>query len=131
MNQERKNLLVFGYGLGIIAAFFGIGGYLRHGAEWAPVVLIICSIIFFATAAFNYRAFIPGYTGWMKVAHCIGMVVTTLILSSVFFFIFTPIGLFFRLVRKDHLDRTLRPNAQSYWIHRTRAYNKDDYHQQF
>ena len=132
MNKEKKDLLVFGYGLGVIAAVFGIGGFLKHGLQLAPVVLLVCSAVFVGVTALDWTALRPGYKGWMKVAHLIGGVVTTVILGAVFFLLFAPIGLFFRLIGKDHLERKLDPLVKTYWHKRPQeSFQKERYQQQF
>ena len=132
MDKQQRDLLVFGYGLGIIAAIFGIGGLIKHGIQWPSVVLLICCIMFISVTALNWQALKPGYTGWMKVAHLIGGVITTVILAVVFFLVFTPVALVIRLFGKDHLERKIDPAAKSYWHHRPAAeVDKDRCLQQF
>ena len=67
----------------------------------------------------------------MKVAHLIGGVVTTVILSVVYIVMFAPIGLFFRLIGKDHLERKIDPAAGTYWHQRIRGSEKNKYYQQY
>lgn len=132
MDKEKKDLLVFGYGLGIIALIFCAGGTLRHGWGLAQMVQAGCAFIFIAVTLLNWQALYPGYRGWMKVAHLIGGVVTTVILSTVFFLIFAPIGLLFRLIGKDHLDRKIDKLTPSYWHLRAKEdFVKERYTQQF
>jgi len=132
MDKQKRDLQVFGYGLAVIAALFGIGGALKHGFALAPAVLMTCSVIFAAVTALDYKALEPGYRGWMKVAYMIGTTVTMVILGAVFFLVFTPVGLFLKLLGKDHLDRKFGPAAKSYWIKRAEAvFRKERYRQQF
>ena len=84
MDKSQKDLLVFGYGLGVIAAFFAIAGTLKHGFGPAQAVLSACAVVFSVVTACRWEALRPGYAGWMKVAHLIGGVVTTVIDSGSF-----------------------------------------------
>lgn len=118
MDKEKKNLLVFGYGLGVVAAVFGIAGFLKHGVQPVQTVFLLCSVIFTSVTALNWKALRPGYSGWMKVAHLIGTVVTTIILATVFFAVFTPVAVALKLLGKDHLGRKPDRTAKSYWRHR-------------
>ncbi len=118
MNKEKKNLLVFGYGLGVVAAVFGIAGFLKHGVQPVQAVFFLCSIIFTSVTTLNWQSLRPGYRGWMKVAHLIGTVVTTVILTTVFFAVFTPVAVALKLLGKDHLGRKSDRTAKSYWHHR-------------
>lgn len=132
MNKEQRDLLVFGYGLGIISAIFGTGSILKHGVNPAGAVLLACCLVFAGVTALNWQALRPGYAGWMKVAHFIGGIVTTVILAAVFFLVFTPVALVIKLAGKDHLDRKIDSAAPSYW-HKRPAFDGDRerYTQQF
>jgi hypothetical protein len=133
MDKEKKNLLVFGYGLGGIAAIFGIAGFLKHGAQPVQAVFLLCCIIFTSVTALNWQALRPGYKGWMKVAHVIGAVVTTIILATVFFAVFTPVAAALKVMGRDHLGRRKADRAaKSYWQNRPAvAREKQRYLQQF
>ncbi|MEI6437671.1 MAG: SxtJ family membrane protein [Candidatus Omnitrophota bacterium] len=132
MDKEKKDLLVFGYGLAVIAVFFAAGGALKHGFGLAQQVLVVCALVFAGVTLLDWQALRPGYKGWMKVAHVIGGVVTTAILTVVFVVLFVPIGLFLRLVGKDHLERGLDRSAASYWHRRPEgAFDRESYRQQF
>ena len=105
---------------------------MKHGFGWPQAVLLGCCVTFTTVTLFNYQALKPGYDGWMKVAHLIGGVVTTVILSAVFFLLFAPVGIFFRLIGKDHLERRIDTAAATYWHHRpVRAFDKERCKQQF
>jgi len=132
MDKEKKNLLVFGYGLGAIAAVFGIAGFLKHGAQPVQGVFLLCCIIFTSVTALNWQALRPGYKGWMKVAHVIGTVVTTVVLATVFFAVFTPVAAALKVMGRDHLGRKADRTAKSYWRRRPAAeWEKQRYLQQF
>ncbi|MBT3254637.1 MAG: sxtJ [Candidatus Marinimicrobia bacterium] len=57
----------------------------------------------------------PLYVLWMSFALILGFIMTRIILGLIFFLIFSPIGLVFRLIKKDHLDEAIDPDAASYW----------------
>ncbi len=132
MNKDKKDLLVFGYGLGVISALFCTSGYIKHGFHLPQLTLLVCGIFVVFVTSINPYALKLAYTLWMKVAHCIGFVITTGILSILFFLIFTPIGLLFRVIGKDHLDKKIDQKATSYWRKRPqKAFRQEDYLQQF
>ena len=56
------------------------------------------------------------FIGMSLVAFPIGFVLSHLILALIYFGIMTPIGLFFRLIRRDALHRKLDRQAASYWV---------------
>ena len=132
MDKSQKDLLVFGYGLGVIAAVFAVGGALKHGFGPAQVVLAVCAVVFVSVTALQWEALKPGYAGWMKVAHAIGGVITTVILSMVFFFLFTPVGIILKLLGKDHLESKIDRHAKTYWHPRPQEQVEKERHlQQF
>ena len=55
------------------------------------------------------------YVGWMILAFPIGWTVSQVMLAVLFYGLFTPIGLVFRLMGRDPLERTRQPNRESYW----------------
>ncbi len=60
------------------------------------------------------------YSGWLKVAHAIGRFNTLVILSFMFYFIFFPVSIVARILRKDPLRIRMKPVNDSYWIPRER-----------
>jgi hypothetical protein len=59
----------------------------------------------------------PIYLGWMKLAMVLGTVMTALIVSLVYLFIITPIGLLKRLFRSNtDYHKDLDPTLKSYWV---------------
>ncbi len=60
----------------------------------------------------------PVYVGWMKFAYLLGEVNTRIILLFVFILTILPIGILFRIFRKDLLDSKLEKSKKSYWLER-------------
>lgn len=132
MDKGKKDLLVFGYGLAAIATVLAVLGAVKHGLGLWQWVKALCAMIFVLVTALNWQALRPGYRMWMKGAHFIGGIITIFILSAVFFLLFAPIGVFFRMIGKDHLDRTIDKGARTYWILRPGgAFSKEQYQKQF
>lgn len=57
----------------------------------------------------------PVYVAMMLVTLPIGMVLGEVALLSIFLLVFLPIGLMFRLLKRDALKRTIDRSAVSYW----------------
>lgn len=53
--------------------------------------------------------------GWIYAAFPIGWTVSHVLLASIYYLVFTPIGLLLRLIKGDPLERQLDPSATSYW----------------
>ncbi len=74
----------------------------------------------------------PLYIGWMYFTRCMAWLITTVVLSLVFYIGFTGVGLVMRLLRKNPLDRKIERSASSYWIKRPPySLNKEHYERQF
>jgi hypothetical protein len=49
------------------------------------------------------------------IAFPIGTVISYVLMAFLFYVVITPVGLWFRVVRRDVLDRRFEPKAKSYW----------------
>ena len=132
MDKEKKNLLVFGYGLALILSVISVNLWRTHGLLWTHAVLLPGIVTLVLLTAFRRDILKHFYARWMQAAHVIGTVVTGVILSLVFCAIFAPVGIVLRLLGKDFLDREFDGNAQSYWLERTlEDFSPKRYTQQF
>ena len=71
------------------------------------------------------------YVGWMIVAFPIGWTVSRIMMGILFYGIFTPIALWFRLIGRDPLDRRLEPGRASYWTPKPAPVSVRSYFRQF
>jgi hypothetical protein len=60
----------------------------------------------------------PIYKAWMTFAVIMGFIMTRVILTILFFGLFTPIALVAKLLGKDLLDERWDKNATTYWVKR-------------
>jgi Mg2+/citrate symporter len=81
----------------------------------AAIALFILALVLGVFAAARPTALWPLFVGMSVAAFPVNWVVAHLILALIFFGVFTPVALFFRLVGRDVLLRRRRPNAKSYW----------------
>ena len=108
---------------GIIALFgFGLVGALL-GLKWeawtASCVLWALGAVSFVLAFVQPRLLLPLYVALMVVAFPIGFVISNVILLALYFGLFTPFSMVFRLIGRDSMKRKFEPEAESYWIDRT------------
>ena len=73
----------------------------------------------------------PIYVGWMVLAFPIGWTVSQVMLALMFYGLFTPIGLVFRLLGRDALHRARRPGVESYWTPKPAPAGPKSYFRQF
>jgi hypothetical protein len=76
------------------------------------------------------RALRPLFVALVLIAAPIGIFVGETILLLIFFGLFFPLGLAFRLLRRDALQRSLNPTADTYWQTRPPAPNPTSYFRQ-
>jgi hypothetical protein len=76
------------------------------------------------------QAIRPLFVGWMVAAFPIGWTVSYVLMALLFYAVFTPLGLAFRLTGRDALGLRRRPEAPSYWQPKTAA-NVQQYFRQF
>jgi len=72
----------------------------------------------------------PIFMGWMVAAFPIGWTVSRVVLGTVFFVIFTPVGWVFRLAGRDLLGLKRR-RPESYWTPKRRPATAREYFRQF
>ncbi len=73
----------------------------------------------------------PVFTLWMIVAFPIAWLGSHLLLAVVYFGLITPLGLLFRLVGRDTLDRNWRGQQNSYWRDKPGVDNPERYLKQY
>jgi len=106
----RKFGLVMAVGFGLIGALLLWRG--RDGAVWLEAVA--GAFLVLGLAAPRALRIVEG--PWMRLAHLLGLVMTTLILTLTFFLVLTPLGWFLRLTGRDLLGMKGDPAIPSYWV---------------
>jgi hypothetical protein len=99
-------LIVFGG----LAVWRAAGGH--RGA--ATIGLAVFALAVGLTGLWKPAAIRPVFQLWMIAAFPIGWVISNILLAFLFFGVFTPIGLVFRLMSRDALNRR-GGTAASYW----------------
>lgn len=115
----RQFALVTIFGLPLLtAAVLRIAGVFAwdHPALLAAggLGLLQCAIAF-AGSLHLTRAI---YVVLMCVSFPIGFVFSSVLLVVIYFLVFTPIGLLFRLIGRDTMGRRLEPSRTTYWHER-------------
>lgn len=97
---------------------------IRQDYVWACVSAGILGLGLFKTPS-TWLA-----TGWLALAHVLGLVVGTVLLSLIFYFVLTPVAFFTRIAgRKAPPFRA--PPAQSGWVQRNHRYQPADFDRPF
>ena len=125
------DLRKFGLVVGGVFCALALWFYLRHKPFYwyflAPGVLLV------VLGALVPRSLKWIYVAWMTLAMSLGAVVSTVLLTALFYLVVTPVGWIARLAGKDFLSRKPAPGATSYWIPRDISKPKEphEHEQQF
>jgi hypothetical protein len=104
---------------------------LARGRPALAIVLVMLALAVGLLGLLRPRAVRPIYVGWMVLAFPIGWAVSQAVLALIFFGIFTPVGLIFRLIGRDALARARRPEQASYWTPKPAPSGPRSYFRQF
>lgn len=73
----------------------------------------------------------PVFIGLMLIALPIGMVISEVVMLLIYFGVFLPIGICFKIMKRDALKRSLDPQRESYWEPKAAAKNAGSYYRQW
>ena len=129
IKTSNKDIRSFGITIGII--LFIVSSVLLYYENGSYQLIAIIASAFIGFGILLPIIIKPIYILWMTFAVILGWVMTRVILSMVFYFIMTPIGLITRLVGEDFLDLK-KLNSNSYWNKRDSSKElSQDYEKQF
>ena len=77
------------------------------------------------------KALKPVFVGLMLLALPIGMVVTECLLLLIYFGLFLPIGLCFKIAKRDALKRSFEEGKKSYWEEKKMPKGATSYYRQW
>jgi hypothetical protein len=127
-NADRQ-LRSFGVTVGGVFELIGWWPLLRHHPNprlWAVLLglaLILPGIVM-------PRILKKPHQFWMQLAHVLGWINSRIILSVMFYAVFTPAAMIARLIQKDPMNRAFVPGIDSYRVIR-RARNAEHMKHQF
>jgi len=108
--REFGVISIFGFGLlGALAAW-------KWDAWTLACMLWATGVVALLLALLRPRMLRWLYVPLMVAAFPVGFVVSNMILFILYFGLFTPIALVFRVAGRDALRRKLQPDCDSYWI---------------
>jgi multisubunit Na+/H+ antiporter MnhG subunit len=71
------------------------------------------------------------YVCWMVLAFPIGWTISQALMVLLFYGLFTPVGLIFKMIGRDPLYRARRPASKSYWTPKPMPHDVRRYFKQF
>jgi hypothetical protein len=107
------------FGFTFAAVFAVVGAWLVWRANRFGLPAFGVALAFAVAAVVVPRVLHPLNVVWMRFAMVLNKIVSPIVLGAIFFAVFAPVGLFFRLTGRDALRRTFERGLKSYWIERT------------
>lgn len=72
----------------------------------------------------------PVFTAWMAAAFPIGWVVSRVVLAALYYLVFTPIAIVFKVIGRDPLHRR-KPTTATFWLPKPAPSSSSQYFKQF
>ena len=130
IKSKKSDLRNFGITIGMILLI--ISGFLFWKEKESFQIFLAIGITLFLTAIAIPFVLKPVYWIWMIFAVILGWFMTRVILSLLFYVVFTPIGLTLRFFGKQFLELQWDKSKESYWNFRTNEHlKKENYEKQF
>ena len=130
IKSKKSDLRNFGITVGIILLV--ISGFLFWKEKESFQIFLAIGIILFLTAIALPSVLKPVYWIWMIFAIILGWFMTRVILSLLFYVVFTSIGLTLRFFGKQFLELRWDKSKESYWNFRTNEHlQNENYEKQF
>jgi predicted membrane metal-binding protein len=107
----------FGFTFGVV--FSLVGGWLWWKSSRWGLPLLGVGAGFALIAVVLPRILRPLNIVWAYVGLVLSMIVSPIIMGLIYFIVFTPVSLFFRITGRDALNRRFDRKLTSYWLERT------------
>ena len=104
------------FGLVMTAPLVLAGCYLLWKDRSAAPFVLGAAGTCFLTALIRPGLLSPFQRVWMKLAHALSIVTTTVILVVTYYLVMTPLGIFLRLIGKDLLQLKYQHKCSTYWV---------------
>jgi hypothetical protein len=138
---DRRQLRWFG--LFCVIGFGGIGTWIffqqrLFGVEFVESTATVTAQVLWGLAGVCGLAALvlpvalgPLYVALTAISLPIGFVLSHVLMALLFYGLLTPVGLFFRMIGRDPLDRKFDRAASTYWIPRESVKDVTRYYRQF
>lgn len=111
--KGHSNEKSFGVVFSVLFLLIGVYPFIS-GGDWGLTSLTVSFVLIIVTFFRPKFLTIPSKL-WLKTGRVMGSVISPVVMSLIYFLVFTPIGLFVRLRGIDILKKKFDENANSYW----------------
>ena len=130
IKSEKSDLRKFGITVGIVLLI--IAGFLFWNEKESFQIFLKVGTILFVLGIAIPVILKPIYWIWMIFATILGWIMTRVILSLLFYVIFTLIGLILRSFGKQFIELNWDKTDSTYWNYRSKGvFEKEKYEKQF
>ncbi len=130
-NPNRKDLLVFGFLLGLFTILVGLLAHFQWQAPAAARMIWLVgaglTVLYFALPPLRR----PLFLGWIYATFPIGWTISHLLMAIIYYGVLTPIGLVLRLCGKDPIEKDIDSGRSSYWVEHPTKIDARRYFRQF
>ena len=112
---KRQHLREFGSVIAL--ALVLIAGFKLYKGGNLSTILILTAVgaVFALLSIWTPRLILPVFKAWMRIGHVLEKVTTYLILGTMWFATFFPIGIVFKIIGKTPMTLGFEPGRVSYW----------------
>ncbi|MBN1352360.1 hypothetical protein JXJ21_23385 [candidate division KSB1 bacterium] len=120
LDLSKKSLRKFGLTVGIVLSASTLWLFYKDYLPSARYALGTFGLALIFAGLVLPVVLKPVYKIWMGIAFAIGWIVSRVLLTILFSFVMTPIGLIMRLAGKKTLDTKMNDSKDSYWIRKSK-----------
>lgn len=114
-SPSRKTLTQFALLCAAVLVWQGLTQWLRRDRPELGIVLIVLAVSLANLGLVRPLILRPVFVGWMILVFPLGWLVSNVVLAVIYFLLFLPFGLFFRIKGRDVLNRKQRRDLTTYW----------------
>ena len=129
--RQFAGIFMIGLDLVGLLAAWRLGNLSGPGWHPAPIILWAVATVVGVIGLATPRAVKPVYIAWMAMTLPIGWIVSHLALACIYFLVFTPVALIFRVIGRDAMCRKFDRAAGTYWVRRNPSSPGGRYFRQF
>jgi hypothetical protein len=127
-NPTRRQLRQFG-AIGAVLLF--TCAWWQRDSAWTAGALLALGAVVLGCTVSRPQLFHRPFVWLSAILLPVGLVVSEIVLAAVFFLVFTPIGLCFRLLRRDALNRKFDAARATYWEDSPQPRSAESYFRQY